>query len=302
MHGQMSDSPNLESLCDDIREAVAAGRLDDALQLIPPALELAQCEGDQTVVDRIQLSRGAIVVARGDGAAVVPEMRRILMRSTDRANRFNAAYAISQHHRMIGDLDRSRFYATTALTYAEAWNDSMAIAKAHNRIANVELLGSYFDAAAESYEKALEYLADIASVEKAILLSNLGYCHTVLGRFDRGFSILYNSMRLLRRLDAVHLRHLPMLGLAYAYMEIGRYDRAESHARRALELADGASYQDNQVKNALYLLGEATKLAGKEDEAFEHFTHLQRRFYPDQPMIVDVLLSTDIRKLINLMA
>ncbi|MEM1180230.1 MAG: tetratricopeptide repeat protein [Acidobacteriota bacterium] len=298
----MHDSQHLESMCAEIRDAVAHGRLDDALEVIPRALQLAQAGGDTTTVDRILLSRGAILVARGEGEQVVSEMRRILMRSADRGNRFNAAYAISQHHRMVGDLEKGRFYANTALSYAQAWNDASAIAKAYNDIANIELLSSYFEDAAASYDKALGHLADVESADKAVMLSNLGYCHTVLGRFDRGFSILYSSLRLLRRLGADHLKHLPMLGLAYAYVEIGRYDRAERHARRALELADAAGYQDNQVKNALFLLGEATKLANRDVEAYEHFTHLQRRFYPDQPMIVDVLLATDIRKLINLMA
>lgn len=297
-----TDPQLLETLRQKIREAVAAGRLDAALELSDRALRLARADDDPTEVDRLCLTRGAIQVARGDGADAVPEMRRILMRSTDRGNRFNAAYAISQHHERIGDIDRSRFYANTALSYAEAWDDGAAVAKAHNQIANLELLGSYFDDAAESYEKALDLLPEQESAECAILLSNLGYCYTVLGRYDRGFQVLGRSADMLSRLGASRWQHLPLLGLAYAYLEIGRYRRAEEHARRALELAEAARYQDNQVKNALYLLGEASKLAGDEDRAFEHFDHLQRRFYPDQPLIVDVLLSTDIRKLINLMA
>ena len=299
----MSTDPKpLEALRQEIREAVAAGRLDSALELAGQALALAQAGEDQAEVDRLCLTRGAIQVARGEGAEAVQEMRRILMRSSDRGNRFNAAYAISQHHERIGDIERGRFYANTALSYAEAWDDPAAIAKAHNQIANLELLGSYFEEAAASYEKALALLENEVTIESAILLSNLGYCHTVIGRYDRAFRELTRSADMLGYLEASRWQHLPLLGLAYAYLEIERFELAVEHARRALELAEAALYQDNQVKNALYLLGEASKLAGEEEEAYEHFTHLQQRFYPDQPLIVDVLLATDIRKLINLMA
>ncbi|MEM7350439.1 MAG: hypothetical protein AAF657_06510, partial [Acidobacteriota bacterium] len=57
-----------------------------------------------------------------------------------------------------------------------------------------------------------------------------------------------------------------------------------------------------QVKNALYLLGESEKLSGNEFQAHRHFTRLQREFYPDDPVIPDFLMATDVRKLINLMA
>ena len=305
MRGDKTDFENLETQLEalrlQMREAVADGQLDTALDISNQALALAGQAGDVVEIDRSALSRGAIQVARGAGDQVLPEMRRILMRSADRANRFNAAYAIAQHLELEGDIERSRFYANTALSYAEAWDDDAAIAKAHNQVANLELLGSYFEEAACSYEKAL-HLIQGESVECAILLSNLGYCYTVLGRHDAAFSVLGRSCDMLVRLEVTSWQHLPLLGLAYACLEIEHYPRAERYARRALELAEEARYQDNQVKNALYLLGESTKLAGNEDEAFEHFTHLQQRFYPDQPLIVDVLLSTDIRKLINLMA
>ena len=138
-----NDSQPLEALRREIREAVAAGRLDSALELADQALALAAQAGeDQVEVDRLCLTRGAIQVARGEGAEAVQEMRRILMRSADRGNRFNAAYAIAQHYERISDVERGRFYANTALSYAEAWDDPAAVAKAHNQIANLELLES----------------------------------------------------------------------------------------------------------------------------------------------------------------
>jgi hypothetical protein len=64
-------------------------------------------------------------------------------------------------------------------------------------------------------------------------------------------------------------------------------------------LAEG---HDEWVKNALFLLGEAEKLWGHTLDAYEHFSELQSRFYPNEPFIVSLLMTTDIRGMINLMA
>ena len=93
----------------------------------------------------------------------------------------------------------------------------------------------------------------------------------------------------------------PRLGLSFAYLEIDRPERAVIHARRGLDLAEQAGVQA-QMKNALYLLGEAEKLSGNEPEAHLYFTRLQEEFYPQDPVIPDFLMVTDVRKLINLMA
>ena len=52
----------------------------------------------------------------------------------------------------------------------------------------------------------------------------------------------------------------------------------------------------------LACLGEAEKLCGDELAAHRHFCRLQRDFFPDDPIIPDLLMTTDIRPLLNLMA
>ena len=47
-----------------------------------------------------------------------------------------------------------------------------------------------------------------------------------------------------------------------------------------------------------YLLRVATR----DLAAYERFHELQRRFYPQQPMVVDVLMQADVRQLVHLMA
>ncbi|MEM6793805.1 MAG: tetratricopeptide repeat protein [Acidobacteriota bacterium] len=302
MSGETPSKQFLDSLCEEIRRTVSAGRLDKALILAEEAIDLAEATGDPVEIDRMVCNLGAIQVARDEGETVTPRLRRILMSSTDPANRFNAAYAIAQHHERIDEIERGQFYANAAVGYAEKCGDPASLARAYNQVGNLQLVRSYFEEASQNYAKALALVDEPETLELAILLSNLGYCQTVLGDFDSSFVSLSRSHRILRDLRADRWLHLPLLGLSFAYLEVGQYAEAEGHAQRALELAESASYQDNQVKNALYLLGEATKLAGKDEESYQHICHLQQRFYPDQPMVVDVLVATDIRKLINLMA
>ena len=299
-------SPDPRETCRLLRarvlDQVTLGHFETALDLCDEAASLAELSGEQDLIDQVACNRAGILIAQGHGAAVTGSLRRILMRSTDVANRFQAAYTISQYHDVAEQPDRSLFYARQALRYAQEWQRQDARATAHNRLANLLLLESYFDEAREHYQHALDLLPPVDSIDLAIILSNLGYCHVVLESLEPGFRALFRSLRMMRRLDAQTWRHLPLLGLSYAYLDAGRYERARRHAGAALSLTEGQSGLEGQVKNALYLLGEAEKLAGDDDAAHEHFYRLQQHFYPDEPFIVEVLMATDLRKLINLMA
>jgi tetratricopeptide (TPR) repeat protein len=90
------------------------------------------------------------------------------------------------------------------------------------------------------------------------------------------------------------------LDLAYAYLEIRRPRPAIRHAARALDLARHFKDEAN-VKNSLYLLGEAWHLHGDDAEARRHFEQLADR-YDNLPFIADFLLSVDVRQMINLRA
>ena len=292
-----------EALRAEIMAQITNGELDRALELSNEALTLARRTEDTHLIDSALCNRAGLLVNRGEGHSVVSDLRRILMRSPEPLVRFQAAWALGVFHELEEDLEKSRFYSQTALRYAELHGDSASLATAHNRMANLNLLSSYFEPALESYLKALEIQGEHESLETAKILSNTGYCQAVLGEHFPAFRSLTRSLRMLRRIRAEHWLHRPMLGLSYTYLEMGRYERAARHASRALANAeDGGHYHETYVKNALYLLGEAEKHCGRNAAAFECFTHLQERFYPDQPSIIDVLMATDIRKLINLMA
>lgn len=299
-----SDShPAYEALKQEIFALITRGELDRALSLSQEAVTLARTTGEAVLVDNALCNRAALLLARGQGQEEVPELRRILMRSASPAVRFLAAYSLCQFHDQQEEMDKCRFYSQTALHWAQLDGNPTFLARAYNRLANIDLAESYFESALDGYDRAIELSGEEPSLEGAKILSNVGYCQAVLGRLDDAFRSLTRSLRTMRRADAESWLHLPMLGLSYTYLEMGRHERAVRYARRALMSAEAAGpYQLNQIKNALYLLGEAEKLCGRDQEAYECFHHLQSRFYPDQPMVVDVLMATDIRKLINLMA
>ena len=292
-----------ESLRAEIMAQVTGGDLDRALDLSTQAVDLASKIGDPCLLDTAICNRAGLLVARGEGETTLGELRMILMRSSASSVRFLASYALSHYYDQQEELQKCRFYSESALRYAKLDDNAASLVKAHNRLANLNLLESYFEPALDGYLEALKLQGSDDSVEAAKVLSNIGYCQAVLGEPITAFRSLSRSLRMVRRLAADRWLHLPMLGLSYAYLEMGRYERAARYAKSALMNAEvGGPYQQNHVKNALYLLGEAQKLCGRDQEAFECFTHLQLRFYPDQPMVVEVLMATDIRKLINLMA
>jgi len=291
----------LEQLRQRLRQEIDGGRFDVARELCEEAIERARALGDPEVLDLATCNRGGILIAQGEGERAVRDLRKILLRSASPANSFLAAYYVSQHHKLAGENQRSLFYARLALDHARHSDHPDFVASSHNRIANLLMLDSYFDEACGHFDQALELLPEDHPLDRALILSNSGYCCAVLGRYPQAFRRLFRSLRVIRDGCARSWERFPHLGLSFAYLELGRYERARWHGAKALRRSEEADSPE-QVKNALYLLGETEKLGGDEETAWEHFHRLQTEFYPDKPYVTDFLIATDIRKLINLMA
>ncbi len=291
----------IEELRRQTRVEVDRGHLDRALDLCDEAIDLARELGDRELVDQAICNKSGILVIQGQGDRVVGELRQILLRSSSAANNFQAAYVVSQFHELREERERSLFYARLALDHAERSKELEFVAKGNNRIANLLMADSYFEEACTHYGQALELLPEDYHLDRALLWSNTGYCQVVLGHYNRGLKYLSRSLQLVRRKCAATWERFPCLGLSYAYLELARLDQARTHGGRALRQSELAESPE-QIKNSLYLLGETEKLAGNEWQAWQYFRRLQGEFYPDQPEITDLLMATDIRKLVNLMA
>lgn len=287
-----------------VRAAGLRGDLEEALALCDEAQVWAEQHGDQDDVDLVCCNRHAILIYRGEGGQSVRHLQTILMRSTSSTCRHLAAYNISLYYDSRDDVEKQYFYANLALESAQKSDSDIFLANSYNRLGNLLIRESKFTLALENYRKAVHlYGKNEHSFEQLALLTNIGYCHLAGGRTDDGFRYLFtvrrNYIRLKMKLEQPLCRL--RLSFCFGYLEVGKPRLANLHGAAGLRIAEACNDQD-LVKKALYLLGEAKKLAGDQRGAYTHFARLQEDFYPDTPTLPDLLLDHDTKQLVNLWA
>jgi tetratricopeptide (TPR) repeat protein len=282
--------------------ATDAGLLEEAAVLVQEAMAWAEQHGDETQIDSAACVAAAIEIQLGRGVAVLPRLREILLRGADPGNCRLAAYHISLHYYLAcRDFKKSLFYARIARDRAQLLGRPDWLAVSLNQIGNALLGDSYVTEACQEYERALELMPEKPSVWRALLLQNLGYCRVLQKRFQEGYTLLYQSLALLRRFRARPAEAGTRLDLCFAHLETGRYGHARRQAESALRIAEETGQVD-AVKNALYLLGETESLSGIGDAAHAYFSRLQKDFFPDASYLPAFLMTVDVRKMINLHA
>ncbi|MFY9820810.1 MAG: hypothetical protein WAM82_05475 [Thermoanaerobaculia bacterium] len=282
-------------------EAVLAGRLEEAEELLVQARNWALEQGEPWQVDVALCNLAAVKIELGHGEGELPKLREILLRNANPQNCRLAAYNISRYYELTKNFKKSLFYARIALERAEALGRQDWVASTHNRIGNVMLAESFIEQACTSYETALELMPDVQGVWLAGILGNLGYCRILQRRFSEGYTLLYRSLRILRRCHAKRYLVGTALALCCAHLETNHLRHAERWGSLALRLAE-ETQQSTSVKNGLYLLGETAHLSGDDELARSYFTRLQRDFFPAEVYLPGFLMTVDIRKLINLHA
>lgn len=291
-----------------LRDEVSHGRMEQALVLATEAVELARAHGETRDIDLAICNRASLKVARDPEASpseIVP-LREILMRNPEPRIRLQAADCIAGFHSSRGELERALFYARLAVDFAEKTGELEARIQTRNNLGQLNASDSRFPAARDCFRESLALMDGLPGTvrpeQRSLGLSNLAYCESLLGDEESGFRHAFESLRLVLRSDVGFWEMYPRMVLGHLYLEIGRYDRAATHARRGLAIAEAHSGSVEWIKNGLYLAGEADKLRGRVHEAYATFSDLQVRFYPEQPFIVSLLMTTDIRGMINLMA
>jgi tetratricopeptide (TPR) repeat protein len=282
-------------------EALRAGDLNDALALFVQATDAARQSGDAGLVDLAVCNRSAIEIELGSSTTVMAEMRAVLMRSRDAQTCMVASTNAARVHDLARDYKKGLFYARLARDHAAASGDLSQIASIRNLTANLLLADSRVEEAALEYEAALELMPEEDPVWRARARGNLGYCRVLQERLPEAFALLHDSLDVLRASEARLYLISPLTDLAFAHLEAGHPESAREAAAEALALARELE-DDNGLKNALYLLGEAAGLVGDLALARTTFLELQQRFYPDKPFVCDFLLAVDVRKMVNLRA
>jgi tetratricopeptide (TPR) repeat protein len=294
-------SATFEDLKSSCEEAVRAGRLAEAEDLLEQVLCWALEHGEPWQVDVGVCNLAAVTIELGHGAGELPRLREILLRNANPQNCQLAAYNISRYYELTKNYKKSLFYARIALERAEALGRQDWIASTHNRIGNVMLAESFVEEASQRYELALALMPEGEEVWRASIFGNLGYCRILQHRHSEGYSLLYKSLRMLRRLRANRYMVSTLLDLCFAHLETGRLHYAQHWGSLALQLAE-QTQQGDSVKNSLYLLGETAQLSGDTAGSRSYFTRLQRDFFPNEVYLPGFLMTVDIRKLINLHA
>jgi tetratricopeptide (TPR) repeat protein len=290
-----------ETLRQQWHQAVEAGRLEEALGILDRAHVLAVEQDDPRLIDLVTCDRAAVTIELSQGSKELPRLREILLRNADGANCFVAAYNIARYYELSRDYKKALFYARIARDRSDLLGRRDWLRSSCNLMGNTLLAESHVEQATEQYERAIDLTPNEPTVARGMVLDNLGYCRVLQGNHREGYRLLYQSLRLFRRIGLEVYQIPPRLDLCFLHIETGRYEHALRHGMRAMELAEKLG-EPESLKNALYLVGEVENLRGNVDAARAHFRRLQEDFFPDASYLPGFLLAVDVRKLVNLHA
>ena len=299
-----------EALRDRGRELVATGSYREAAAVYRQAAQAATAAGEADLADEALCGWGAAETELGNGAEVMPELRRVLLGTTVDHNSCLAAYTLARAHELEGQIKKALFYAQLFRDRADYVEREGLTGLAQNLLGNFLAAEGREAEAAECYRAALRQYKEAPAIWTAIAEGNLGYCLLSRATADKqlrgarmreGLRLLFRSIRTFRHGGAVQYTMLPHQDLCFAYLELKRPRLARRHGLRALELAE--KYQDSAVvKNCLYLLGQVAMHQHDTEAASGLFSKLERRFYPEHTGLSTVLMSLDLRQVVNLRA
>ena len=278
-----------------------AGDLASSLAYYQESLEVARATGEKRLVDQAICNCGAVLITLGRQQEAVSDLRQILMAGRCSENGFLAAINLSRAYVREKSPKKALFYSQIARDRAPALGNDEWLVWSYNQLANCLVDESRFKEAAKQYQRALRLLSEKRSATRAMLLANLGYCQMIDGKVKDGMTLSFQALRWFRYLGARVYEVIPELDLCYAYIELGRYDRARTHGRRGLELAEETG-EPERMKIALYLLGETESAAGNLEEAYGYYSRLQQGFYPESPQFAELMMVVDARQVVNLRA
>ncbi len=282
------------------REAVESGDLALALEVFELAWNRARELGDQALIDQAFCNLSLVRIELGCAEGASTGLREILLRNGSDENCRLAAYHLARVFELDKSSKKALFYARIALDRSRKLDRSDWMASSYNLVGDLLLAESFTDQAIEQYEEALGLLGDQVSVRRGQILDNLGYCRVLQRRYREGIQLLDQSRLLLEGFGAGRYLTSTHLDLCFAYLEIEQSEVSIPHGKLALELAREHGLVDSE-KNSLYLLGQAEWLAGHVETAKSYYAELEHH-YPGTAGLTDLLVTFDIRQLINLRA
>lgn len=284
------------------RQALAAaerGDLEVSAQWWQQAITAALALDRQELADQAVASRWAALIELGEGGSAAADLRRILLASQDQLSRFLAAYTLARMLELRRDWKKALFYARIAAQNAPSLAPIRQSAS-QNLMGNLLLAESRVGEALTCYGSALALMPESDALWRARILDNLGYCRALQGAHDDALRLLWQSLRIYRRVGAPRYEVSCRLALAWTHLQADRWWLAERHARLATEYARAAG-DVNGLRNALYLCGAAAQLAGDLDRARASFRELDA-LYGEGQQLAELMVHLDLRQLVNLRA
>jgi tetratricopeptide (TPR) repeat protein len=289
-------NPRIEELRQEALAKVRSEEFDEALAMYDEALSLAT---DEEVRELLTINKAETLIAVNRGGLEVQALPMILMRRRNARHTFLAAYALMYKHSLANETKRAIFYGQIALDAANDANQPIWKLRALNEFGLVYQADSQFSKAMECFEEALACMERVSdgtdsSFSRVAIIANLGYNKMISGETEEGLRLTH---RVLDVIDEVpqHVKSDAYLDLCYGYLDLDEYEKARGYGELALQFA----WEDRQVRNAHYLIGEAAYKSGDVEAAEEHFEELAR-FYPQFRHLKSLLYAIDLRSMINL--
>ncbi len=299
---------DFESLRDRGRTLVARGAYREAAAVYRRAIDAATAADEADLADEALCGWAAAETELGNGAEVMPELRQLLLSSSVDHNRWLAAYTLARAQELAGQIKKALFYAKLSRDISAFVDRPGLTSGSHNLLGNLLLADGNETDAAKCYRTALHDAQDSPPTWVAGAETNLGYCLLVgaaqaknrrRSLMRAGLRLIYRSIRTFRREGTIQYSTLPHLDLCFAHLELKRPASARRHGLRALDLA--RQFNDSvTIRNALYLLGQVALSEGDRQTAREYFADLGQQFYPEHAGLADILLSVDLRQVVNL--
>ncbi len=293
------------------RELGNSGAYAEASAVYRRAAEVAAAAGDGDRADEAVCGWGTAETELGNGVEVMSKLRQVLLASTVDYNCWLASHALARAHELEGQVKKALFYARLSLNHSVYVDRPGSTAGSRNLLGNLLAAEGREGAAAAEYRKALGESKGAPPTWVAGVEGNLGYCIVAGARTNgrrlrearvrKGLRLLYRSLRTFKRAGARLDVAISHLDVCFAHLELKRTRAAKRHGEKALELAEGHGDSDT-VKNSLYLLGQAAMLEAESEKAREYFSELERRFYPGRAGLANLLMSLDLRQIVNLRA
>lgn len=281
--------------------ALRKGDLDQALALFDGALARARQDHEAENVNKALSNLSTCYIEMGQYEQAAKGLREIILRSSDDETICGASYNLSISLRRLGKHQKAFVYARKAIEKSRALGDLNWMARCHNLMGNIYLVQSHLDKSLVEYRKALRLRLKEPELNRfsvAILKDNIGYCLMLQGHYERGIQAVREALDIVTEIGSKKCICECAHDLSFGYMQLRRLEEAETHGKRALELAESEGYKEI-IKNCYYLLGEINYLKGDEQQRDHYFYQLQN-LYPHLPFLRDFLCTFDVSKIIAL--